>query len=267
MISREGATTMLGPTPKEVQFYYDQFMRETMLEYRLDGNMRIEKATAFFLSHVRSNDVIIDVGCGIGIATEAMANAVPDGFVLGLDISEENIWYANKTVKRRNLLFRDLNVTKVKPEEILTLLPRRPTVITLCDVIEHIPEDSRIAVLRQFADLGSEDLRVLLTFPSEYYQALLRRDNAKELQIIDNAIGPAVLAHEARTAGLSMTCFHLIDVWRKAQYVHCVLRRDDTLAKAVSQTVPEPTRTSLPIFGRLRRRYLRWRYVDRVFNL
>jgi trans-aconitate 2-methyltransferase len=203
----------MQPSTHQVRAYYDDFLRKRMLTYRVDGNRRIELAVDFFIAQLREDDVIIDVGCGIGIATEAMARRAKKGFVVGLDLSEQNIWYANKTIALRNLSFHSLDVVN-NANQIMDLLPKKPGVITLCDVIEHIPENSRVALLRQLANVGAEDLRILLTFPSKYYQDLLRQESSDELQIIDNSISSERLAQEAANAGLSMTFFKMIDVWR-----------------------------------------------------
>jgi hypothetical protein len=148
----------------------------------------------------------------------------------------------------------------------LQLLPERPSVVTLCDVIEHIPENSRLTLLRQLADMGAQDVRILLTFPTKYYQDFLRREHPEELQIIDNSISSERLAQEAAEAGLSMTFFKTIDVWRKVQYVHSILERDVTLELRAPAFVQGSTRTAVPLWGKLIRRYRRKKYIDNVFG-
>src|SRR6516164_2124478 len=46
----------------QVRKFYDQFMSDQMLTYRVNGNLRIEKAIEFFDTYIRTDDVIIDVG-------------------------------------------------------------------------------------------------------------------------------------------------------------------------------------------------------------
>jgi trans-aconitate 2-methyltransferase len=256
----------MQPSADEVRSFYDKFLQQRMLNYRVEGNIRIELATKFFCSNLRYDDVVVDVGCGIGIATEAMAKAAPCRLVIGLDISKENIWYAKKTITLANVSFHCVDVTE-NPGAVLALLPRKPTVITMCDVIEHIPEDARVAMLRGFVNMCSNDLKVLLTFPSVYYQEFLRRESPEELQIIDNSIGPEVLSREAHAAGLSITSFALVNVWRKAQYVHSVLEREDTLRQMADiPRATTPSTISVPFFRRLRLRYLRAKYIDHIFG-
>lgn len=255
----------MQPSTDQVRTYYDEFLHKRMLTYRVDGNRRIELAVDFFIAQLREDDVIIDVGCGIGITTEAMARRAKKGFVVGLDLSGQNIWYANKTISLPNVSFHSLDVVN-NANQIMDLLPKKPDVVTLCDVIEHIPENSRVALLRQLANVGAQDLRILLTFPSKYYQDLLRQESSDELQIIDNSISSERLAQEAANAGLSMTFFKMIDVWRKVQYVHCVLERDAMIRMRASETAHGSTKTAVPLWSRLVRRYRRNKYIDRVFK-
>jgi trans-aconitate methyltransferase len=255
----------MQPSARQVRAYYDDFLRNTMLKYRVDGNRRLDLAVRFFIQHLRKDDVIVDVGCGIGVATEAMAKRAKKGRVLGLDLSEQNIWYANRTVILPNVSFHSIDVVN-NADKILKLLPRRPNVITLCDVIEHIPEDHRVPLLRQLNHLGADNVRILLTFPSKYYQDFLRQEQPGELQIIDNSIPSECLAQEAANAGLSMTFFTMIDVWRKSQYAHCVLERDTTIGKRASEMAEQNTKTSLSFWNNLVRRYRRKKYIDKVFE-
>jgi trans-aconitate 2-methyltransferase len=254
----------MHPSALEVQSYYDSFLKHRMLDYRISGNLRIEKAKKFFVSHLRDDDVIVDVGCGIGLATEAMAKAASKGIVLGLDISQQNIWYANKTISRPNLSFRSIDITK-DADAVVSYLTKKPTVIVMCDCIEHIPEGERKAMLAKFVEIGADNLKILLTFPSEYCIDFLRRENPGEIQIIDNSISASMLADEARDAGLSIVQFNLVDVWRRFEYVHCVLQRTDYLVESVKQTVSLPREFRVPGIKRIVHRFRRWKYIDRLF--
>src|SRR4051812_20663590 len=90
----------------DVEQFYDKFLIERMVGYRITGNRRIEEAARFVVRNVRPDDLIVDIGCGRGIATEAAAKHAQSGHVIGVDISKENIWYASKTSKLSNIEFR-----------------------------------------------------------------------------------------------------------------------------------------------------------------
>jgi ubiquinone/menaquinone biosynthesis C-methylase UbiE len=261
---------MTQPSVDQVRSYYDQFLSDQMLGYRVDGNLRIEKAIEFFTAHIRKDDVVIDVGCGIGIATEAIARKAKAGTVLGLDLSEQNIWYANKTIALPNLSFRRLDIVS-DADAIMPLLPKQPSVITMCDVLEHIPQDAVADMFRLYARIGAPDLKVLLTFPSGHHLELLRRESPEKVQIIDNPISAEFLAREAGYANLSISYFRVMDIAKHGDYVHCMLERTEALQEASRR----PVHRSLSVRQRLYRKFVRpavrrkrrERYIVNVFQI
>jgi len=214
-----------APTPAQVKSFYDTFSRDRMLSYRIAGNLRIERAVEFFGSFIRANEAILDIGCGIGIATEAMARHT-SGPVLGVDISDQNIWYAKKTAVAPNLQFM---VADVLDDAVVLPLVKPPSLITMCDVIEHIPDDEREKLFRSFSKIGAPDLRVALSYPTAVNLQYLEEEVPSEIQIIDNKIPPEVIAAEASRAGLQMTYFKMVPVWREVEYAYCAFERKESL--------------------------------------
>jgi hypothetical protein len=149
-------------------------------------------------------------------------------------------------------------------------MPSAPTVVTLSDVIEHI-QDVR-GLFGEVRKISCGSTKLLLTFPSEFYQRYLKAEAPHELQIVDNLIRIDQLHADAESAGFTITSFKLIDVWRRVQYAHCVLEDSKDLATRVKDaSVMSSSRT---IYGRVveyvdrhvfegRRRK---RYVDDVFS-
>lgn len=207
-------------SPEQVRSYYNAFLSDRMLSYRIKSNLRIEKAIVFFNSHIEPDNVVLDIGCGIGIATEAMGKRAKR--VVGIDLSEQNIWYAKQSIQMPNMAFHCLDIVN-QSSALADIFPAAPNIITLCDVIEHIPEKARPQLLKQIVQLGASNLKLLLTFPSQFYQNYIVSEVPSELQIIDNVISLDQLAREAADAGLLISHFQFVDVWKQAQYVHCVL--------------------------------------------
>ncbi|WOH57325.1 MULTISPECIES: class I SAM-dependent methyltransferase [Bradyrhizobium] len=255
-----------SPSPDQVRAYYDAFSSDRMLSYRLVGNARIEKAIQFFIGSLGKNEAILDVGCGIGIATEAMAKKT-HGPVLGIDISEQNIWYAKKTVGRSNLNFVAQDALSEEFDPV-ALLGRKPSTITMCDVIEHIPETSRQELFQKFSVIGGAGLKVHLTFPTATHLEYLEEEKPSEIQIIDNKLRPEVLAIEAAKAGLAITYFKMVDIWRRADYAHCSFERLESLKSHIRTPLRRSflnrvrSRFAATITGRIRKR----RYIDKVFE-
>jgi trans-aconitate 2-methyltransferase len=261
----------MHPTPADIRSYYNSFLKSRMLAYRLYGNLRIESAARFFLDNISEDSTIVDIGCGIGIATETMAKKASRGRVIGVDISDENIWYASRTISVPNLRFHRLDIVN-DAHHIKNLCDTPIDIFTLCDVIEHIPDADRQELFRTLSTLGSPDAKILLTIPSEWYQEYLRIENPGELQIVDNTITAKLLDSEAREAGFALTYFRLTDMWKKVQYAHCTLQRIESLNRSILQDVtyakPSPlisfaTKLANKIYFRRNRKK---KYVDDVFG-
>lgn len=253
----------------DVKSFYDDFLESRMLWYRVSGNPRIELATERALDFVHSGSHVLDVGCGIGITTEQVAEQTDEGHVWAFDISERNIWYARETVDQSNVTFFTANVLEDR-EKIRKHLTEAVDVIILVDVIEHIPQKHHGELFEFFHSTMSDQSFVVLTYPSPQYQRYLKEHEPEELQIIDQVIELEELLEAARAAGLSLRHYSLETVWKRNQYVHCVLQTDNTL----SQT----DRNSRSIIDRIVNRVQhewkhrivypvrQWWYVDRVFD-
>lgn len=260
----------IHPSAGEVRSYYNDFLQKRMLAYRLYGNDRIDLAARFFLENIAEDSTIVDIGCGIGIATEIMAKKASRGRVIGLDISDRNIWYATKTVSIPNTTFHCIDIIK-NASRIREISGSPVDIFTLCDVMEHIPDTDRTTLLQSLAEIGSPNVKILVTIPSEFYQGWLSIDNREELQIVDNTITAQMLDGEARAAGFVLTYFRLVDVWHKVQYAHCTLQRAESLDRFVRQEVtnakPNPvlnlfTRAVNKVQQKTRQR----KYIDDVFG-
>ena len=85
-----------------------QFHPSTTAFRNLMGDRTVENYCPFFLSKLRPDMRILDVGCGPGSITTGLARQVPHGQVVGLDASTEYLDYAKGEAKhadRRNITF------------------------------------------------------------------------------------------------------------------------------------------------------------------
>ncbi len=62
------------------------------------------------------NESILDLGCGDGVLTKIIADKVPDGNVLGIDVSEGMLNKANE-LKQNNLRFQRLDINDIDFED------------------------------------------------------------------------------------------------------------------------------------------------------
>lgn len=209
----------------DVKTFYDRFRDERMIGYRVDGSPRIDAAYKLAVQHLQPTWNVVDVGCGIGIFAENVARKFPSSKIIGIDLSEKNIEYAEETVQLPNVIFRAASVT-TQFDVVRELTAGTVDAFCLIDVIEHIPEHERMVTLSKMAEIASPSGILILAYPSPEYQRYLIAENPTELQVIDNVIATETLLKEAQAAGWQLKEFRYVDLWMQNQYVHAVFQRN-----------------------------------------
>lgn len=205
----------------EVKEFYDNFTNTRMLEYKLYGNPRIDKAVKLITNYLTPNSNILDLGCGIGLVPEQLATKLKNGQILACDLGENNINYACKTIRSDKIKFFQVDIIK-NFELIRDRLTSPVDLVTIVDAIEHLPPDSYEKLFNNLSQVTSDRAKLILTYPSPEYQIYLQQHNPKELQIIDEVIEIDSLIPLALKSGFYLEYFTYIDIWKKNQYIHCV---------------------------------------------
>ena len=205
----------------EVKQFYDDFTETRMLQYKLYGNPRIDKAVELINRYATPDSNILDIGCGIGIVPEQVAGRLDKGKILACDLGSNNIEYARKTVSSDKIEFFNVNVVE-NFEAIKNKLSAKVDLITMVDVIEHLPADSYENLFSNLSQISKDNAKLVLTYPSPEYQIYLQQNEPEELQIIDEVIQIDRLLPLAIKYGFNLEYFAYLDIWRQNQYVHCV---------------------------------------------
>jgi SAM-dependent methyltransferase len=192
----------------QARAFYEDFSLAVGIRDWLAPNARHEhlKVQINEILSGRTGLQILDVGCGAGVMTDHLRRF---GTVTGIDFSAAAIAAARRFTARR---FGSQPTFLVGS---LDAIPRaeRFDVITLFDVLEHIPEEQRRGFLssarRHLVDGG-------LLFASTPHPAYtkLRRDRGDDtLQIIDEQVRVGTLLDEVAECGLELIGFRAYDVF------------------------------------------------------
>ncbi len=207
----------------EVREFYESDLPRRV-RARLHGNRRIDKAVDFMTNRVDESARLLDIGCGIGMATEKLASRASDGQVWAVDISPEHIDYCQRTIDRDNIRFRTLDVIE-EFDALRKWIGAKLDVITMVDVIEHLPRKKARVLFDRLSELLADDGRILLTYPSPLYQRHLYETPGSRIQAIDLVIEHDDIVELAEGADCVIRHFSYVDVWRRNQYIHCELAR------------------------------------------
>jgi SAM-dependent methyltransferase len=104
---------------------------------------RILNYHAFFVDHVETTDVVVDIGCGNG--ANAYDVAAKASFVVGIDMNEKNVEKSKKKYRRDNLSY-------IVGDATTYTFDRRFDKIVLSNVLEHI--EHRISFLRSLKHIS-----------------------------------------------------------------------------------------------------------------
>lgn len=242
----------------EVAAFYDEFTIATMARYRMVGNARLDAAINLARPYVRPGSIVADIGCGIGIVTEALAKHEPTARIIGLDLSSNNIRYATRTVRQPNAQFV---VSSVSDQfAVLKQLAQGPVdLVCMIDVIEHIPTEDRLRLFMDIGRIASEDAVFIVTYPSPEFQRYRIEHDPGILQIIDNVIEFDDVYREFRSGGWHLESMCYRGVWYKDEYIHLVLRRKvPEVFPSITPPVIQTLATHLKNFAL--RPYRRYRY-------
>jgi ubiquinone/menaquinone biosynthesis C-methylase UbiE len=110
-------------------------------------NLRtVEQQASYLLPHIQSTMRILDLGCGTASITVGLAKLVPQGSVVGVDISHDMLAWAESTVSQSGVS----NIELVQDNALQYLSKQEPEsfdIVHMHQVLLHLPEP--VAVLRQ----------------------------------------------------------------------------------------------------------------------
>jgi trans-aconitate 2-methyltransferase len=166
----------------------------------------------------RSN--VLELGCGIGVMTSLIARQVKQGQVEAVDISPVSVAEAKKRLKQQqnvHFVVVDLNCFESSRKDF--------DIITLLDVLEHIPEEDHAELFLKIGRLMHRQSVLFISIPtpdSIVYEKLHFPEN---VQVIDQELRVDILISRAYQAGLELEFFKTIGIWAANDYQQLVFRK------------------------------------------
>jgi 2-polyprenyl-3-methyl-5-hydroxy-6-metoxy-1,4-benzoquinol methylase len=218
--------------PSDIAAFYDDFSTRLLRDY-VRGNRRVQAAVKRVVDSIPAGArSLLDIGCGIGVSSHAVARTHRHLQVVGVDISPRNIEMAKRLFDDANLSFHVSDMSAVPVES-------PSDVISMLDVYEHIPLDHRDRFHRVLSECLKPDGVVVVTCPTPLHQAHLRQYEPTGLQVVDETVTLQDIVRLADDIGAWVTRYEMISMWRENQYFHAVLQR----SPSYDRMPPVPTVT------------------------
>jgi len=216
---------------KKVTNFYNNFAENYLIKDRISINRRhlyIFKQEKKVIKEIQASTqkrklAILELGCGIGIISEYMKKW---GDVIAVDLSSKAIEICRKTVKGVKFICQD--VTKLD-------LHRKFDLITLFDLLEHIPSekwDNLFCVLERHSH---ENTIICITIPNPRYQSYVKANEPEVLQIIDEVVEIEYLLPLIKKRGFYLYNLDTFGIDYKEQYLKIVLKRQTDFKKEVQK--------------------------------
>ncbi|MEO7081989.1 MAG: methyltransferase domain-containing protein [Flavobacteriales bacterium] len=145
---------------------------------------------------LRNGMRVLEIGCGIGTQTELLADKIPNGQILAIDISPRSIEMARQRLAGKTHV-------ELRCGDIVTLnVDGTFDMIVLPDVLEHIPTVDHAVLFQKLAKLLDPDGQVLIHIPAPQYLEWITRHHPERLQVIDQPLHMGALIPNFTQAGL-----------------------------------------------------------------
>ncbi|ALS24475.1 methyltransferase domain-containing protein [Paenibacillus naphthalenovorans] len=197
---------------QEVTQFYDNFLGYLQQDRQRD-NPRHLYIKQRLQQIVRPGHKVLDLGCGIGITTEFIHSLGVEK-VIGVDLSPKLIEYAKSTVAHVEFIAHDITTLDLNEQY---------DVISLCDVMEHVPRDRYPNLFRVIRNHLKEDGIVFITIPDPEYLDFIRKIMPDKLQIIDNSIMYQEMNDLCRDNHLSIKFFNAYKIFIDNEYNEYVI--------------------------------------------
>ena len=202
----------------EISDFYDEYVQR---QIKTGANERLISLYKRLLNGgLNADSRVLELGCGVGIFTKLLAKKVKNGIIEAVDLSEKSVAVAKNELKDRNNIHFDVaDVVKYQPKN------SDFDMITLMDVIEHIPLEHHAELFANLAKIATEKTNILINIPNPQYIGYVRINHPESLQVIDQEVELFTLIQHLEKNGLELAYFEKYGIWEQDDYHFMVIRK------------------------------------------
>ena len=202
----------------EISEFYDEYVQR---QIKTGANERLISLYKRLLNGgLNTDSKVLELGCGVGIFTKLLAKKVKNGIIEAVDLSAKSIAVAENELKhKKNIHFDVADVVKYKPEN------SDFDMITLMDVIEHIPLEHHGELFANLSKISTEKTNILINIPNPQYIGYSRINHPESLQVIDQEVELFILMQHLEKNGLELVYFEKYGIWEQDDYHFMVIRK------------------------------------------
>ncbi len=169
---------------QEVGAFYDKFWND-LDQKKLSG---INSRHRFILRNLKQEGLkrdskVLEIGRGFGALTQFIAGCIPNGKILGADISAQTVGAAKHRWQKK---YR--NIDFVVSDMTAFSYPEKFDFIVFPDVLEHIPQEAHDNIFKTIRGLVHEESVILINIPEPRMLEYFHKFHRDELQIIDQPL-------------------------------------------------------------------------------
>lgn len=203
---------------EEVKTFYDNFVGHQLEVSFNERHILLFRELQQLGLSKHSN--VLELGCGIGVMTSLIARQAKHGFVEAVDISPGAVAEAKKRIKHQhNIRFvvADLKLFECSRADY--------DIITLPDVLEHIPEEDHAELFVKISKVMHQKSVLFISIPTPRSIVYEKLHFPENVQIIDQELNADILISRAYQAGLELDFFRTTGIWAANDYQLLAFRR------------------------------------------
>lgn len=166
-----------------------------------------------------SDSNVLELGCGVGLFTKLLTKQIKSGSIEAVDLSDKSIQIAKSHLTNNNVNFQVGDVVRYQPQL------KNIHLITLLDVIEHIPLSEHELLFQNLSTSFSEETLLLINIPNPQYIEYGHQHHPEKMQVIDQPVELLPLLQNLDKAGLEIIYFEKYGIWEEEDYHVLVIRK------------------------------------------